>query len=62
MIKSEWAFKFEIRATHLSVALSRPPALVAGDLVVLGEHLDHVPLRQAQLVLALGLIIRPDSS
>ena len=58
MIKSEWAFKFEIRATHLSVALSRPPALVAGDLVVLGEHLDHVALREAELVLALGLEMR----
>ena len=58
MIKSEWAFEFEIRATHLSVALSRPPALVAGDLVVLGEHLDHVALREAELVLALGLEVR----
>ena len=40
---------------YLSVALAGPPPLVAGDLVVLGEHLDHVALRETKLVLALGL-------
>ena len=41
----------------LAIALARPPAVVAGDLVVLGQHLDHVALVQRQLVLALAGVV-----
>ena len=52
----QFALKFGFGAIiYLSVALAGPPPLVAGDLVVLGEHLDHVALRETKLVLTLGL-------
>ncbi len=37
---------------HLAPTLARPPALVTRYLTVLAQHLNLVPLGQAQLVLA----------
>jgi len=42
---------------HLVAELARPPALIAGYLGVRGQHLDNVAALEAQLVLALRLIV-----
>ena len=43
--------------SDFAVALSRPPAVVAGYPVVLGQDLDEVALAKLQLVVALRVVL-----
>lgn len=50
--------KIARKDSDLAIALASPPAVIAGDLVILGQDVNHVSFLEVQLVLALtGVVI-----